>query len=299
FVGLDDTLDFDAIYWESTATINESDNEPNVDTAGTSAKFPAYNSVVGSTMRLEFVEPTEHNVHYYDMGTCSDGLSLTKSACVALGVCEDSQWTTEADCIAQGSCDETSHTNQSDCESNGTCSDTSLVTEQECVDAGADWRPHTWTPLAWQAEEWSDGLTALELFSGPEIMLQGDVLGYSGGCRDGLLTQDFSGDMQFVYQNQFFGINGYKQASSGSTARNRINKIRFGYGSDTEQHTDSGWYPQIGIGIYIRTYRYLQYDDTEEYSTAWLDPIDTNGCGTYGNGLGAAAEDAASNLWIR
>ena len=276
-LGSDDTLDYDAIYWESTATINDGQNQPNVDVNGVSAKFESYNSVEGTTLRLSFVEPIQHNIHYYDMGTCSDGTSMTLTTCSEGGACSDPQWDNETDCLANGACDDPAYTDQNECESNG----------------------QTWVPFVWQSNVWVDGLTALELFSGPEIMLQGVVLGYSGGCRGGLLTQDFTGEMQFVYQSQFFGINGYNHSTSGSTSPNRYSKLRFGYGSGIENTIVAGWGPQIGIGTHVRYYEFLQYDYTNEHSTAWLDPDATNTCGTYGNGIGAVAEDAASNLWIR
>ena len=57
-VGSDASLAYDQIYWDSTALLNPTDLDPNEDETGSSSKYDAYNRVLGTTLRLEFLTPS-------------------------------------------------------------------------------------------------------------------------------------------------------------------------------------------------------------------------------------------------
>ena len=283
--GSANNLYYSSIYWENEALLNSEYNYPNIDETGESSKFAAYNSVVGDTLRLEFVTPTSWNIHHYDLGICSDGSSMMQT-----------------DCEEAGECSVPSFTTQLDCEANGSCSDAAHVTETDCTDAG-----ELWTENSWNAASWTAGLSSLSLFQGGEIMIQGDP-NPETSCTGGILLQDFSDKMNFIEGDEFFGINGYKRNSGGCCAFYHTSKIRFGYASYQLNASPGGgltnmpWRPQIGIGLFEdrEVGPYGSYD--LQYSAAWLDAYTSGGvgsCGLYGNGLGASATEASVNLWIR
>lgn len=274
-------LFYDSIYWESEAVLNTSYNNPNENETGESSKFPAYNDVEGETLRLEFVAPTEWNIHHYD-----------------LGICSKTKFTTKDDCEAAGTCSDLTFTDQGNCENSGACSDSQFTSQSDCEADGASWTANEWT-----FHEWDLGLTALSLFQGGQIMIQGNL--EPDGCPSGVLIQDYSDEMMFAVGYQFFGINGSTENSGTQGWLKHESNIRFGMGSQPINGYPGltiSWRPQIGIGLH--DYRSIGPTSNDKsrynYSTAWIDPIQqTSTCGYYGNGLGADAEDAASNLWIR
>jgi hypothetical protein len=61
------TFNYDAPYWETTATLNETDLAPNTAPAGTEAKYPAFNVVTGTTLRLHWLDPPNHNFFHPEL----------------------------------------------------------------------------------------------------------------------------------------------------------------------------------------------------------------------------------------
>jgi hypothetical protein len=181
------TFAYGASAWTSTDVVNPDDATPNDAAAGTNAKLPSFNDVPGSTLRLEWVEP-------------------------------------------------------------------SLVGQAFVFDALA-------------------GRTALELFSGGEVVVAGDE---SSACNGEALVAApgyASSAMRHGQGAQFYGVNGNDDGED---------LMRFGFGSNDEDYNP--WGPKQGIGA-------------PDESVTWGSHDDCNNCGCYGNAF--EAEQVSANLWLR
>lgn len=115
--------------------------------------------------------------------------------------------------------------------------------------------------------------TALELFTGPEVLVVGNE---SSGCHGRLLNAAdgwLSSRMRHGRGRQFFGING----------RQDTRRIRFGFGSNDED--TSFWNGRHAVGM-------------QNTNIRWAAHTDCNGCGgCYGTAYDASPTSA--NLWVR
>lgn len=123
------------------------------------------------------------------------------------------------------------------------------------------------------------GRTALELFSGPKELVEGNE---NTQCDPSALTAapGYAANMMgHGNGHQFYGVNGSDPASDGE----ETDSLRFGFGSNDED--DTAWSPQQGIGAGSHSLRWRSQEDCD------------NGCGCYGNDT--EINTLAANLWVR